>query len=137
MQKEKKPKRKTGRPLIPIDETQLMGLAERQWAIKEMAAFFHCNEDTLHARFSDKIKAARESGLGKLRDDLWRRARGGVMKETRADGSIQVIHTKASDRLFIQLMNRYHGSIPKDFNATHDGKIEVVITDYRSKKETK
>lgn len=126
-----------GRPKIKVDERQLRALAERQWTHSEIAAFFGCHVDTITSRFSVQIAAAKQAGLGQLKDDLWRRARGGVIKEPQPDGSVKVTHTKSSDRLFLHAMNRYHGSVPKDVNATHDGKIEVVITDYRSKKEDK
>lgn len=69
--------KKTGRKQIPIDEAQFCQLAERQWSITEVAAFFKVSVDTIERRFADKYWESRSLGRGKLRDIVWRKALAG------------------------------------------------------------
>lgn len=62
------------RPRKKIDEEQLRKCAEKQWHIREIAAFFRVSTDTIHRRYAAIIEEARQSGKAKLRDLQWQRA---------------------------------------------------------------
>lgn len=117
---------------IFLDEKMLRDVAERGWTDLEIADHFQVDPDTLHKHYSAVIDSAKQSGNRKLKDDLWRRGRGGSFKKKNEDGSETLMHTKSSDRLFIHLLDRRLGPVKQE--TKHDGKIEVVITDLRSKK---
>ncbi len=44
------------RPKLDIDPEQVYKLAQIGCSNKEIAAFFECDEDTVHRRFADEIK---------------------------------------------------------------------------------
>lgn len=62
------------RPRKKIDVEQLIKCAEKQWHIREIAAFFRVSTDTIHRRYAAIIEEARNSGKAKLRDLQWKRA---------------------------------------------------------------
>ena len=62
------------RPRKKIDIEQLIKCAEKQWHIREIAAFFRVSTDTIHRRYAAIIEEARNSGKAKLRDLQWKRA---------------------------------------------------------------
>jgi len=65
------------RPKKPIDEEQLRKCAEKQWTVREIAAFFRVSHDTIQRRYASVIEEARQSGRAKLRDLQWARAVNG------------------------------------------------------------
>ncbi len=62
------------RPKKPIDQEQLEKLAEKQWSIEQIAAFFRVNRATIERRFAEKINDARQRGRAKIVDLQWKRA---------------------------------------------------------------
>ena len=62
------------RPRKKIDIEQLIKCAEKQWHIREIAAFFRVSTDTIHRRYAAIVEEARNSGKAKLRDLQWKRA---------------------------------------------------------------
>lgn len=62
------------RPRKKIDVEQLIKCAEKQWHIREIAAFFRVSHDTIQRRYASIIEEARNSGKAKLRDLQWKRA---------------------------------------------------------------
>ncbi len=73
----KKPKVKTGRPLIEIDEDELFKLASFHCTDVEIAAFFDFSVDTLNRRFAEILRKGREQGKRTLRKLQWNSAIGG------------------------------------------------------------
>jgi hypothetical protein len=71
---------KGGRPPAAVNREELMKLAERQWTVGEIAAFFRVSRDTIERRFAADIIEAKERGVAKLRDLQWRRAMEGSDK---------------------------------------------------------
>ena len=65
------------RPKKPIDVEQLIKCAEKQWTVREIAAFFRVSHDTIQRRYASVIEEARQSGRAKLRDLQWARALNG------------------------------------------------------------
>jgi len=66
-----------GRPKKELDEEQIRELASIQCTNGEIAAVMRCNVDTLHDRFSDVIKDAREAGKTSLRRAQFKKAMEG------------------------------------------------------------
>lgn len=62
------------RPRIDIDEEQLEKLAIMQCADREIAAWFSVSVDTLHRRYADLIRKARDKGRTELRRVMWKKA---------------------------------------------------------------
>lgn len=73
-------KKRPGRKTAEIDAGHLEVLAERQWSLLEIAAFFRVSHDTIERRFASKIKEARLRGHAKIRDLQWKRALEGSDK---------------------------------------------------------
>lgn len=111
------------RPKKPIDIDQLKKIAERGWNDDEIGAFFNATGQTVRRRFGPIIDSHRLNGKAKLKDIIWQRAigKGG--------------NDKGSDRVLIHLADRVLGPVKQEVEQAHQGKIEIVITDYRSKKE--
>lgn len=63
-----------GRPLAPIDEEQVLKLAQMMCTQREIAAFFDVSVDTIHNRFSDIINKGHEIGKMSLRRKQWKLA---------------------------------------------------------------
>ena len=61
----------------PINEKQVYKLAQKRWAIKEIAAFFDCAVDTITSRFSIIIAKGHENYNTKLREAQTKSALGG------------------------------------------------------------
>ena len=62
-----KEKQKMGRKLLDIDPVQVEKLSAIQCTLREMAAFFGCDEKTLRGRFSAEIAKGKEQGKMSLR----------------------------------------------------------------------
>lgn len=77
-----------------IPPQQVKDLARKQWTNIEIAAHFEVHVQTLTHHFSQILEQGRLEGIGNMRDDLWQRA-------------------KRSDKLFIELLNRYLGPVPR------------------------
>lgn len=128
MDNQEKTKSKAGRPKKEIPEDQVLKLAERQWSAREIAAHFGVGHDLIHRRFQAKIEEARQHGVAKLKDVFWRHATGARIRDEHGN----IVSTKTSERILIAAMDRYVG--PVEQKVKQDGKIEVTISDYRSKK---
>jgi DNA-binding transcriptional regulator YhcF (GntR family) len=105
------------RPRIKIDREQVRQCAMKMWSVKEIAAFFRVSHDTIERRFADLIEEGRQSGYAKLRELQWKRAMEG------------------SDTMIKHMSEHYleqHSREKKDVDM--QGKIEVIVTDYRTKK---
>jgi hypothetical protein len=112
------------RPRKPVDLEQLKIAASQQWDDEMIGALFHVSGQTVRRRFGAAIDECRQSGKSKLVATLWARAVGN--KATGVTGS---------DRVLIHIADRFLGPVKQEVAQQHQGKIEVVITDYRSKKE--
>ncbi len=83
--KKAKPKKKTGRPLIPLDWEQIEAMAKIQCTQTEIASVFSCCIDTLNKRcrrehgctFSEYLREKGEGGKASLRRTMWKKALGG------------------------------------------------------------
>jgi hypothetical protein len=62
------------RPKKDLDVEAIRELAHIQCTMIEIAAVMRCSVDTLENRFSDVIKAGRESGKSSLRRAQWKKA---------------------------------------------------------------
>lgn len=62
------------RPKKQIDIEQLEKLAEKQWSIEQIAAFFRVSRDTIERRYAANVKEARQRGTAKIIDLQWKRA---------------------------------------------------------------
>jgi AraC-like DNA-binding protein len=65
------------RPLKPVDENLLRKLAAIHCNQDEMASVLGVSVDTLHRRFAEQIKDARNEGKMSLRRKMWEMALGG------------------------------------------------------------
>lgn len=65
------------RPPKPVDENLLRKLAAIHCNQDEMASVLGISVDTLHRRFADQIKDARNEGKMSLRRKMWEMALGG------------------------------------------------------------
>lgn len=65
------------RPLKPVDENLLRKLAAIHCNQEEMASVLGVSVDTLHRRFAEQIKDARNEGKMSLRRKMWELALGG------------------------------------------------------------
>lgn len=65
------------RPLKPVDENLLRKLAAIHCNQDEMASVLGVSVDTLHRRFADQIKEARDEGKMSLRRKMWEMALNG------------------------------------------------------------
>ena len=63
--------------LKPINEKQVYKLAQKRWAVKEIAAFFDCAVDTIKNRFSVIIAKGHENYNTKLREAQTKSAMSG------------------------------------------------------------
>jgi AraC-like DNA-binding protein len=98
-----------GRPEAPIDAEHLKKLAERQWSVVEIAAFFGVSHDTIERRFAEEIAASRHRGCAKIRDLQWKRAMEG------------------SDRIIIHMSEQYLGQTRKmDIAAKISGGYGII-----------
>ena len=59
---------KVGRPQKSIDVEQLEKLAERQWTVEQIAAFFRVSRDTIERRFAEEVRQSKQRGAAKLLD---------------------------------------------------------------------
>lgn len=112
------------RPKKPIDVEQLKLAATKQWDDEQIGALFKVDGCTVRRRYGDVIDECRHNGKAKLKDMLWARATGNKEK-----------NIKGSDRILMHIADRFLGPVKQEVTQDHQGKIEVVITDYRSKKE--
>jgi hypothetical protein len=71
------PKKKPGRPEIPIDADQVYKLALLQATNKEIGDFFGCSPDTIENRFSGVLTKARADRKIRLRRAQMKQALGG------------------------------------------------------------
>lgn len=102
------------RPKKPIDQEQLEKLAEKQWSIEQIAAFFRVSRDTIERRYAAKIAEAKQRGGAKLLDLAWKRVLGG------------------SDKMLLAMLEKYC-DFKKPDQVEHSGGMEIVIKDYRAK----
>jgi len=70
-------KNKSGRPLLNLNERQILELAKIQCTTKEIAAVMDCSVSTLDKSFSDLINKGREAGKITLRKYMWNAAEKG------------------------------------------------------------
>lgn len=136
MDNQEKPKKNGGRPRIELRADEILKLGERQWTDTEIAAHYSrpdrkVSHDVISKRFGDELKQARERGIAKLKDVFWRHATGAKVRDEHGN----IVSTKTSERILVAAMDRYVG--PVEQKVKQDGKIEVTISDYRSKKEGK
>lgn len=97
------------RPRIKIDVEQLESLAERQWTITEVAAFFRVSRDTIERRYAANYADGKQRGFAKLRDLQWKRAEQG------------------SDRMLIHLGEQYLGQTKQvGIEATVSGSFGIL-----------
>jgi len=89
------------RPTKPIDQEQLEKLAEKQWSIEQIAAFFRVSRDTIERRYAAKIAEAKQRGGAKLLDLAWKRV------------------IEGSDRMLIHMLKQYLG---------HKEKVELDVS---------
>lgn len=66
-----------GEPKIEIDPEQVAQLAKRLWTKRQIAAFFHVSEDTIHRRFAALIEENKALGAAYLIDLGWKRIQAG------------------------------------------------------------
>ena len=66
-----------GRPKTVIDPEQVEKLAMLQCTLREIGAFFGCDEKTLRNRFSAEIAKGKEQGKISLRRMQWKTAEKG------------------------------------------------------------
>ena len=66
--KGKKPKKISGTNKFDINEEQVLRLAQKFWAITEIAAFFNVDEGTIRKRFPNLLIKGKELGKARLRD---------------------------------------------------------------------
>ena len=62
---------KGGRPLIPIDERQLETLSKLHLSDQAIAQILGIHVDTLHNRFSEKMKQWKAQSTGKIANVLF------------------------------------------------------------------
>lgn len=127
------PKKGThGRPAIKIDREQVLKLAEGMWTVTAIAAFFKCCTDTIYKNVSStEMDAAKQLGDGKVLQALHNRALGGRQEKVQPDGSIQIYHTRPSDRLMAILVDRRLGRVKQQIdvnpNPTEPMNVNVTI----------
>lgn len=68
---------KMGRPQKAINAEQVEKLAAMFCTVDEIAGFFECSRDTIHARFSDALQKGRDVGKVSIRRMQFRSAQRG------------------------------------------------------------
>lgn len=118
MAKAPRSEKKPGRPQAPIDEEQLIVLAEKHWSIEQIAAFFRVSRDTIERRFSAVVEEARHRGAAKIIDKLW-------------------VRSDESDRILINLAERVIGPVKRemkvDLNTLSDDELAKLVADRLAK----
>lgn len=66
-----------GRPVLALDEEQILELARIHCTHQEIAAVMKCSVDTLDRRYAELIKSGYEDGKAKLRRLQWHQAERG------------------------------------------------------------
>lgn len=72
MEKKMIKKSNAGRPLLKLDEKQIIELARIHCTMIEIAAVMGCSVRTLERNYADIIKTAKESGKTSLRRYMWK-----------------------------------------------------------------
>lgn len=101
------------RPKKQIDPNIVRNLAAEFKSPQTIAAILSVDRRTLEKGFSHILEEGRHEGKARIIETLMDRA-------------------KSSDRVLIHIADRFLGPVKQE--TDHSGKIEVVITDYRTKK---
>ncbi len=117
----KKPHKEPGRPPALIPKEQVLHLAERQWGVVAIAAFFKVEKTTIYRHVSAaELDAARQNGVAKLREALFTRAMGGRIEKKNEDGTTTISFLKSSDRLLQHALDRFEGRVKQEIEINPD-----------------